>query len=507
MVMKTSRKKYWQTLVELIRFYTGCSCVGIRILDTDKNIPYEEYIGFTKEFWESENWISLNYDQCICTRVFGGNWLSQDLDYITENGSFCCNDTNSLDKSLTDEQKCNLRGTCIETGYRTVAVIPIRHEGKVLGAIHIADKSTDRLPYKTVSFIEAMSAYMGEALHNFAFNKRLCKAEQDILLNNIVNQVTIDSMQGIVMLTNQHCEVLTVNSLGEKYGLNENKKCFSTFGNNQQCPWCKLTEALKTRKPQRSEVELNGLIYEITWIPISSELCLNIAVDITDRKMVEKEMAKLDRLNLVGEMSASIGHEIRNPLTAVKGFLQMLSGRENNAANKEYYDIMLEELERATSTITEFLSLAKNRMVNFEPVSLNKIIDGLLDILDADALKQKKRIVFNKGKVPKIYADTREIRQLIRNLGLNGLEAMDAGGLLTISTYSENNEVVLSVKDEGKGIQPELLEELGNPFVTTKANGTGLGLAICYSVANQHNANIDFTTSREGTTFYVRFEI
>lgn len=499
--------KYWQTLVEFICFYTGCSSVGIRILDSNGNIPYEAYVGFNKEFWESENWLCIKDVDCICTRVFKGYWLNHDLNYVTENNSFCCNDTAQLLEDLNEEQIASYRGVCLETGFRSVAVIPIKHKEKVLGAIHIADESDKKFTHKMVSFIESVSVYIGEALHNLKSNKKLRKAELDILMQHVVNQVTVDFMHGLVMVITKEFKILTVSGLWNNHGYNENSYCFWAFDQNEPCPWCKLTEALLSGKQQYFQMEIDGIYYELTWMPISSELCLLLAQDVTERKSMEKEMAKLDRLNLIGEISASIGHEIRNPLTSVKGFLQLLSSKENDDANKEYYAIMIEELDRANSIITEFLSLAKDRVIKVGPVSLNEVLDTLYPLLNVDAIKQEKEIVLERERISDINADIWEVRQLIINLVLNGLEAMDIGGVLTIGTYSEKDEVVLYVKDEGKGIEPDIVDRIGNPFVTTKANGTGLGLAVCYSIANRHNAILNFDTGPSGTTFYIRFKI
>jgi signal transduction histidine kinase len=101
--------------------------------------------------------------------------------------------------------------------------------------------------------------------------------------------------------------------------------------------------------------------------------------------------------------------------------------------------------------------------------------------------------------------DKNEIRQLILNLTRNGMEAMSAGGTLTIGTTTEKGKIVLFIKDEGKGLPVELLDKIGTPFVTTKENGTGLGLAVCYSIAARHNAKMDFETGLKGTTFKVCF--
>lgn len=234
---------------------------------------------------------------------------------------------------------------------------------------------------------------------------------------------------------------------------------------------------------------------------------MGIFEDITEKRLMEKEMARLDRLDLVGQMSASIGHEIRNPMTTVRGFLQLLGKQETDLVKKEYYEVMINELDRANSIITEFLSLAKNKLVKFESTSINAIIDFTYPLILVDALKQDKNILLKKGRIPNIPLDEREIRQLIFNLVRNGLEAMPKGSNLIIRTYTAGDELVLAVQDEGPGISSDLLDKIGTPFLTTKETGTGLGLPVCYSIAERHQAKINFKTGSSGTTFFVRFKI
>lgn len=234
---------------------------------------------------------------------------------------------------------------------------------------------------------------------------------------------------------------------------------------------------------------------------------IGIFEDITQKVEIEKEMARLDSLYLVGQMAGGIGHEVRNPMTSVRGFLQLLANKETDANKMEYYDIMIQELDRANSIISEFLSLAKDRVVEFRPASLNVIINTLYPLLSSDAIKENKRIVLNKGEVPNISLNEKEIRQLIINLVKNAIEASPTMGVITISTYVSQGEVVLCIEDEGTGIPPEIYDKLGTPFVTTKDSGTGLGLSVCYSIAHKHNAKIDVKTGSSGTTFYVRFKM
>lgn len=248
----------------------------------------------------------------------------------------------------------------------------------------------------------------------------------------------------------------------------------------------------------------------INHITSDSGECLGaVAVfeDITEKQHIETEMARLDRLDLIGQMSASIGHEIRNPMTTVRGFLQLLGTQENDSVKKDYYGVMIDELDRANKIITEFLSLAKNKLVKFDNICINDIIDSVYPLILVDALEQDKNIFLDKGIIPKILVDECEIRQMIFNLVRNGLEAMPKGKGLRIRTYSEGNEVILAMQDEGSGIIADAIDKIGTPFFTTKETGTGLGLAVCYSIADRHQAKIDFETNSSGTTFYVRFKI
>ncbi|MCK9313203.1 MAG: PAS domain S-box protein [Methanocorpusculum sp.] len=229
--------------------------------------------------------------------------------------------------------------------------------------------------------------------------------------------------------------------------------------------------------------------------------------DISEYRKIQKEMARLDQLNTVGEMAAGIGHEIRNPMTTVKGFLQILSQDEDFIHHQQYFNLMLDELERANAIISEFLALAKNKLVDLQPRNLNSIITAIFPLLQADAILADKSIVLDLAEIPDLLLDEKEIRQLLLNLVRNGLEAMQAGGTVHISTCLEEDQVVLSVQDEGNGIDQDLLDKLGTPFVTTKDNGTGLGLAICFSIVAHHEASIYPSTSANGSTFIIRFKI
>lgn len=249
-------------------------------------------------------------------------------------------------------------------------------------------------------------------------------------------------------------------------------------------------------------------LYSAERIDIHGEPCIMSTVtDITDLRRMEVEMTRLDRLNLVGEMAASIGHEIRNPMTTVRGYLQLLQQNEIYYNERDHFDLMIEELDRANSIVTEFLSLAKNKVVELEPTNLNAIITKLLPLVQAEALSRDQQIRLELDDLPDLLLDHKEITQLILNLIKNGMESMASSGYILVRTFIEKAKVILAVQDQGHGIRSEFLDKLGTPFFTTKEHGTGLGLAVCYRIANRHNANIDVKTGSNGTTFYIKFPI
>lgn len=228
--------------------------------------------------------------------------------------------------------------------------------------------------------------------------------------------------------------------------------------------------------------------------------------DISELKNMEHEIARLDRLNIVGELAACIGHEVRNPMTAVNGFLQMFIKKEEYKQDKEIIELMIEELNRANQIITDFLSLAKEKEANLEINNLNKVIEKLSPLIISKAMSEDKVVEFSYGETPDIMLDEKEIRQLIFNLVQNGLDVIETGKKIAISTYYKNNEVILAIRDQGPGINKEILKKIGTPFFTTKEKGTGLGLCVCYSIAARHNAIIDIDTSENGTCFHIKFK-
>ncbi|MFL0364130.1 GAF domain-containing protein [Pseudobacillus sp. 179-B 2D1 NHS] len=247
--------------------------------------------------------------------------------------------------------------------------------------------------------------------------------------------------------------------------------------------------------------------HEIVAYPYDDGLCC-LFKNVTDKKKYEKELKRLSSLDLIGQMAAGISHEIRNPMTTVRGFLQLLKKEDRFDEYNHYFNLMIEELDRANSIITEFLSMGNTRTSDLQMQDLNALIHDMTPLIKVDAFSQNKIIKIHTTPIPELLLNRNEIRQLLINLYRNGLEAMSEGQTLTIKTYKEGNDnVVLTVQDQGTGIEPEILEKLGTPFFTTKDNGTGLGLGVCYAIAARHHAKIETQTGPEGTTFFIKFHL
>lgn len=219
-----------------------------------------------------------------------------------------------------------------------------------------------------------------------------------------------------------------------------------------------------------------------------------------------EKMTQLDRLNIVGEMAAGIAHEIRNPLTTVKGLLQFMSRKKDLMNHKDNFDLMIKEINRANAIITEFLSLSKNKAMNFQKINLNTILQDIYPLLQANALYYDCKVLLNLKNIPNLLLDKNSVHQLILNMVQNSIDAMPNGGIIHISTLQNDHNVILTIKDSGTGISEDIQDNLFTPFFTTKETGTGLGLAICSRIVHRHKATMTLDSKLgEGTTFIITF--
>ena len=243
----------------------------------------------------------------------------------------------------------------------------------------------------------------------------------------------------------------------------------------------------------------------ITKKNLFSGMNLTVIKDVTDKLIMQEQLRKSDTLNVVGELAAGIAHEIRNPMTALKGFIQLLEASvEEDYSN--YFSIITSELQRIESIITEFLILAKPQALKCVEKDLNVIVKETIDLLNGEALLCDVMLIPMLVEGPiELYCEPNQLKQVLINLIKNAIESMKDGGNVTIRTEScTNQHVKLTVTDEGCGMSETKLKKLGEPFYTTKERGTGLGLMVSYKIIKEHGGEVEvISTEGVGTSFSI----
>lgn len=234
-----------------------------------------------------------------------------------------------------------------------------------------------------------------------------------------------------------------------------------------------------------------------------------VIIDVTDKVKMQEHLRKSDRLNIIGELAAGIAHEIRNPMTALKGFIQLLEP-SIKAEHGMYYDVITTELARIDSIINEFLILAKPQAIRFQIKDISQIMKETVDLLNAQAVLYN--VQFNthyQGNLPSIFCEPNQLKKVFINIIKNAIEVMPTGGNITIKiNRMGDSHIKVSIQDEGCGIPKEKIEKLGEPFYTTKERGTGLGLMVSYRIIEEHKGNIQIESEiGNGTIFHITLPI
>jgi PAS domain S-box-containing protein len=227
--------------------------------------------------------------------------------------------------------------------------------------------------------------------------------------------------------------------------------------------------------------------------------------DITERKKSEEILHRQDKLAAVGQLAAGVAHEIRNPLTSMKGYAEFLTLDETDPERLEFINIILDEIERVNTIVEDFMVLAKPKMVELEEKNVVPVIQNVVSLLEFEARKKRVKLSFDcLHEIIQIECDENRLKQVFLNFIKNGIEAMPNGGELHVKTVIHDNNVHISIQDTGIGIPKEKLKQLGEPFYTTKKNGNGLGLMVSFKIIESHNGRV-FVESEpnKGTTFNI----
>lgn len=245
---------------------------------------------------------------------------------------------------------------------------------------------------------------------------------------------------------------------------------------------------------------------KVTVTPIKNQRGIIIALiflmeDITDKKRTEEALMQSEKLSVIGELAAGVAHEIRNPVTVLKGFVQLLS-QQQTIPDPYYFNIMQKELDRINQITNEFMALAKPQAIKIKNHNLLELICQVTDFLESEALLHKVELIVEHDEAAIwIDCEPNQIKQVVINTIKNGIEAMPEGGKIRINVKKELDFIYLFIEDEGTGIPAELIERIGQPFFTTKEQGTGLGLMVSMKIIENHGGAVSIQSQEnKGTT-------
>lgn len=231
--------------------------------------------------------------------------------------------------------------------------------------------------------------------------------------------------------------------------------------------------------------------------------------DVTNLRSLEEQVQRSDRLAMIGQIAAGTAHEIRNPLTSIKGFLQVFKNtllEKGLTKEHNYTEIMLSEINRINNLVSEFLLLSKPKNVVYQQVDVTSVFREILPIINNEAILHGVSIQYEAAfDMPMVIADNEMLKQVFLNICKNGIEAMSDGGELIIAEKIDESErrVCIDIRDNGPGIPSFLIDKIFDPFFTTKTSGTGLGLSVCQRIIHDIGGAIRVSSKGFGTTFTV----
>lgn len=235
------------------------------------------------------------------------------------------------------------------------------------------------------------------------------------------------------------------------------------------------------------------------------EEAINTMEDIFERTKLQQELQRAEKMNAIGQLAASVAHEIRNPMTVVKGFLQIFLSKEMTEEEHMYVKLMIEELNRAETIINDYLSLAKPDIGKLEAIEGRDLAEQVMDLMSSYAMMSKNISLHTIIKEDvKIKGNKSELKQVLINMLKNGIEAMENGGQLSLTLDRQREYGVFIIRDTGIGMTEEELSRLGTAFYSLKERGTGMGLMVCYQIVERMKGQIKVSSKKgEGTAFEI----
>ncbi len=341
---------------------------------------------------------------------------------------------------------------------------------------------------------------ISQSVNNLAQALRETRTLNDLIIENAADGVIAIDRQGDVTTMNPAAEVITGYQRHELVG-----QPYSMLFDNTQfySPVLDTLEhgtehvALEISFPGRDRtIELSVTTSRIHNTHGEMIGALVIFSDLTARKETQRRMAQAERLATLGELMAGVAHEVRNPLTAIRGYVQILRQQTSDPIHQEYLSVVLKEIDSINKVIQQLLDFSRPRHGQWQQVSLNALVEETLVLVQTAGVQARIDFISElDNELSPISADRELLKQVLLNILINAVQAISARGKIRIRTwqYSDSQQAI-SIEDNGCGIDLSLQKKIFDPFFTTKASGTGLGLALSQRIINAHQGDIRVTS-------------
>jgi PAS domain S-box-containing protein len=371
----------------------------------------------------------------------------------------------------------------------------------------------------------AVGAIAGWLVFSIA-RRRAEKTREDVFRSKRQLQAIFDGITDGVIIVDREFRIVAVNKaeaafLGRQPQEIVGEACYEVYCRGETaCELCPAHETFATGKAALvSRLELSTGYHrkgvDVYTFPVRDEHGVTVQAiqyikDVTDRVKLQKQLREVEQLTGIGQMAASVAHEIRNPLLAVGGFARRLhEDMEIDDPRREFTGIILEEVTRLEQILREQLTLERHLVPALAAVDINQILRDVRKLLSHGILSSRVRLVGELADgLPVTLGDANQLKQAFLNIISNAIQSMPEGGTITVSTLQRGQNIVIRIEDTGPGIPGDIMSKLFVPFFTTRKTGSGLGLAVTKRVIDNHGGDIEVMSEvGKGTIFDVSIPI
>lgn len=395
-------------------------------------------------------------------------------------------------------------------GVRSGLMVPLVGRGRTTGMLMVCMQNHHWFTPREVGLIQMMAGQAAIALENARLMTEAAERLDHISNLKAFTDTLLDNLSTSILVVDTEGRLVMLNAAARRRFATDKELQVGEPLPPELCCACSLNAALGGESAPEIDLPWGNAILEVQSIPLQDgnglllgAICL--ARDVTKVRTMEQQVRRVEKLAAIGELAAGAAHEIRNPLTSIRGFMQLLEARAKGVPG-DYFQIILNEIDRIDGIIHDLLLLARPAELQRVPVALDSLAEQVLLLHEQEFERQGIRLVREfQPDMRQGMLDPKMVRQLLYNLLLNAAQAMPFGGTLTVEVSEVGpDQIRLAISDTGVGISAENLQRLFVPFFTTKEEGTGLGLALCYSIVQAHQGRIDVESKvGVGTTFRI----